>query len=93
MGPCYVCAQTNINSEGFRSLREGEAVEFEVEAGPDGRAKAVNVTGPQGGVPEVSSGNCGIMCNQDSWAAAIRPQALVSHPAPSQRALQKGLFC
>lgn len=47
------CAQTNISSEGFRSLREGEAVEFEVEAGPDGRSKAVNVTGPGGAAPEV----------------------------------------
>lgn len=46
------CAQTNISSEGFRSLREGEAVEFEVEAGPDGRSKAVNVTGPGGAAPE-----------------------------------------
>ncbi|PNW81973.1 hypothetical protein CHLRE_06g268600v5 [Chlamydomonas reinhardtii] len=44
--------QTNINSEGFRSLREGEVVEFEVEAGPDGRSKAVNVTGPGGAAPE-----------------------------------------
>lgn len=44
--------QTNISSEGFRSLREGEAVEFEIEAGPDGRSKAVNVTGPGGSAPE-----------------------------------------
>ncbi|GFR43311.1 hypothetical protein Agub_g4378 [Astrephomene gubernaculifera] len=44
--------QTNISSEGFRSLREGEAVEFEVEAGPDGRSKAVGVTGPGGTAPE-----------------------------------------
>lgn len=47
-------AQTNINSEGFRSLREGGVVEFEVEAGPDGRSKAVNVSGPEGIAPEVS---------------------------------------
>lgn len=44
--------QTNISTEGFRSLREGEAVEFEIEAGPDGRSKAVNVTGPEGNAPE-----------------------------------------
>lgn len=44
--------QTNISTEGFRSLREGETVEFEVEAGPDGRSKAVNVTGPDGSTPE-----------------------------------------
>lgn len=44
--------QTNINAEGFRSLREGETVEFEVEAGTDGRAKAINVTGPEGATPQ-----------------------------------------
>lgn len=51
----HSAAQTNINSDGFRSLREGEAVEFEVEAGPDGRSKAVSVSGPGGATPEVRS--------------------------------------
>ncbi|KAK6143397.1 hypothetical protein DH2020_023745 [Rehmannia glutinosa] len=41
--------QSAIKSEGFRSLGEGEAVEFVVEYGNDGRAKAANVTGPDGG--------------------------------------------
>jgi hypothetical protein len=45
--------QTSIHAEGFRSLREGETVEFEIEAGSDGRAKAVNVTGPEGSTPMV----------------------------------------
>lgn len=31
--------QTNILAEGFRSLREGETVEFDVEVGQDGRNK------------------------------------------------------
>lgn len=44
--------QSNINAQGFRSLREGEAVEFDVEAGPDGRSKAVNVSGPGGAPPQ-----------------------------------------
>lgn len=44
--------QSNINAQGFRSLREGEAVEFDVEAGPDGRCKAINVTGPSGAPPQ-----------------------------------------
>jgi len=45
--------QTAIQSEGFRSLREGEPVEFFVEtSSDDGRAKAVNVTGPNGANPE-----------------------------------------
>ncbi|PHT36777.1 ADP,ATP carrier protein 2, chloroplastic [Capsicum baccatum] len=37
-----------IRSEGFRSLAEGESVEYEVENGSDGRTKAVDVTGPDG---------------------------------------------
>mmetsp|Transcript_6831 Transcript_6831/g.9265 ORF Transcript_6831/g.9265 Transcript_6831/m.9265 type:complete len:207 (+) Transcript_6831:256-876(+) len=42
--------QSDLHSEGFRSLREGEEVEFCIEANAeDGRAKAVNVTGPEGG--------------------------------------------
>lgn len=44
--------QTNIQAEGFRSLREGEEVEFEVEAGPDGRKKAIQVSGPEGSAPQ-----------------------------------------
>ncbi|MQM17004.1 hypothetical protein Taro_049969 [Colocasia esculenta] len=47
--------QTSIRSEGFRALSEGEAVEFAVEHGDDGRAKAVDVTGPNG-APISSSG-------------------------------------
>jgi|Transcript_9273 cold shock CspA family protein len=39
--------QSSIHSEGFRSLDEGEEVEFRIiEEG--GRTKAVDVTGPQG---------------------------------------------
>ncbi len=34
---------TSIQSDGFRSLNEGDAVEFEVEQGPKG-PKAINVT-------------------------------------------------
>lgn len=44
--------QTAIQAEGFRSLREGEPVEFFVETSDDGRAKAVQVTGPNGANPE-----------------------------------------
>jgi hypothetical protein len=39
-------------SEGFRSLREGETVEFFIETSDDGRSKAVQVTGPGGAAPE-----------------------------------------
>lgn len=40
--------QSTIRAEGFRSLREGEIVEFDLERGEDGRNRAVNVTGPRG---------------------------------------------
>jgi len=44
--------QSNINSEGFRSLADGEKVEFETENGDNGRSKAINVTGPDGAEPQ-----------------------------------------
>lgn len=40
--------QTNIIAEGFRSLADGEKVEFETETDDTGRSKAINVTGPDG---------------------------------------------
>jgi len=40
--------QTAITSDGFRSLAEGEELEYLVEQGSDGRLKALNVTGPGG---------------------------------------------
>ncbi|XP_020215037.1 cold shock protein 2 [Cajanus cajan] len=40
--------QSQIRSDGFRSLAEGESVEFAIESDSDGRAKAVEVTGPDG---------------------------------------------
>ena len=40
--------QTAIKLEGFRSLAEGENVEFRVEVDGNGRSKAVDVTGPDG---------------------------------------------
>lgn len=49
----FLILQSSIQAEGFRSLREGEEVEYDVEAGPDGRTKAINVTGPGGAAPQV----------------------------------------
>ncbi|GAV84264.1 CSD domain-containing protein [Cephalotus follicularis] len=40
--------QSSIRTEGFRSLADGEEVEFQIE-NESGRTKAVDVTGPDGG--------------------------------------------
>ena len=48
-----MATQTNIISDGFRSLAEGEPVEFTIENGDDGRTKAINVSGPGGAAPQV----------------------------------------
>lgn len=40
--------QTSIKAEGFRSLAEGEAVEYQLEVDGNGRSKAIHVTGPDG---------------------------------------------
>eukprot|EP00547_Thalassionema_nitzschioides_P001386 CAMPEP_0194201154 /NCGR_PEP_ID=MMETSP0156-20130528/1505_1 /TAXON_ID=33649 /ORGANISM="Thalassionema nitzschioides, Strain L26-B" /LENGTH=92 /DNA_ID=CAMNT_0038926279 /DNA_START=157 /DNA_END=435 /DNA_ORIENTATION=- len=40
--------QTAIQAEGFRSLGDGEAVEYTVEEDAQGRKKASQVTGPDG---------------------------------------------
>lgn len=40
--------QTAIHAEGFRSLAEGEPVEFSVIQDNSGKTKAENVTGPMG---------------------------------------------
>ncbi|KAF6163987.1 hypothetical protein GIB67_028691 [Kingdonia uniflora] len=40
--------QSSIKSEGYRSLAEGEEVEFVIEEGDNGKTKAVDVTGPDG---------------------------------------------
>ncbi|GFP79841.1 cold shock domain-containing protein 3, partial [Phtheirospermum japonicum] len=40
--------QSAIKSDGFRSIGDGEAVEYSLEYGNDGCAKATNVTGSNG---------------------------------------------
>lgn len=43
--------QSNIETDGFRSLREDEQVEFDLVIGDDGKKKAYHVTGPGGAPP------------------------------------------
>merc|ERR1719253_435807 len=40
--------QTSIHASGFRTLADGESVEFETITEANGRVKATNVTGPDG---------------------------------------------
>ena len=40
---------SSIHANGFRSLGDGESVEFEVITEPNGKSKAIHVTGPEGG--------------------------------------------
>ncbi|KAK9108692.1 hypothetical protein Sjap_016768 [Stephania japonica] len=40
--------QSSIKADGYRSLADGEAVEFFVETGDNGKTKAVDVSGPDG---------------------------------------------
>jgi CspA family cold shock protein len=43
-GPDVFVHYSAIQSDGFRTLEEGQRVEFDVEAGRDGRSQAKNVS-------------------------------------------------
>lgn len=45
--------QSNIETTGYRSLKEGEEVEFDLVVAEDGKKKAFRVTGPEGAPPQV----------------------------------------
>ena len=51
--------QTSIRSDGFRTLSEGETVEFAVDHGEDGRTKAVEVTAVRGSYSSGGGGGRG----------------------------------
>ncbi|XP_065001840.1 cold shock domain-containing protein 4-like [Musa acuminata AAA Group] len=51
--------QSSIKADGFRTLADGEDVEFSVAEGDDGRTKAVDVTAPDGGAVQGNGGRSG----------------------------------
>eukprot|EP01053_Blabericola_migrator_P008934 Blabericola_migrator_1__8933@NODE_4735_length_1002_cov_776_792513_g2945_i0_p1_GENE_NODE_4735_length_1002_cov_776_792513_g2945_i0NODE_4735_length_1002_cov_776_792513_g2945_i0_p1_ORF_typecomplete_len184_score17_39CSD/PF00313_22/1e24OB_RNB/PF08206_11/0_0034OB_RNB/PF08206_11/6_4e03_NODE_4735_length_1002_cov_776_792513_g2945_i0318869 len=51
--------QQSILAEGFRSLDDGEEVEYEIETDANRRKRAVNVTGPGGAAVRGSTRNYG----------------------------------
>ena len=63
--------QSNLEMEGFRSLREGESVNFVTEIAPDGRQKAIKVTGPGGAAPQARLLSC--FCVNNQRLTAYRP--------------------
>lgn len=74
--------QTSIQTEGFRSLAEGEPVEYFLEAGDDGRTKAVQVTGPGGAPPQVDFAVCSVVSG--GWPD---PDRYVAHIGSSRAGL------
>lgn len=46
-------SQTSIQCNGYRALRNGELVEFEMSFDEEGRKRAIQVTGPDGAQPLV----------------------------------------
>lgn len=65
--------QSNIDTSGFRSLREGEEVEFDLMVGEDGKHKAFHVTGPDGAPPLGSA---------DAQARTQQQQQQQQYPSP-----------
>jgi cold shock protein len=43
-GSDVFCHYSAIQSDGYKGLKEGQAVEFDVELGPSGKMQAANVT-------------------------------------------------
>merc|ERR1711971_536040 len=64
--------QSALHAQGFRSLAEGEKLEFDVENQGNGKFRAINVTGPDGdyvkgdGGPRPRGGGCDYGRGRDS---------------------------
>lgn len=61
--------QTAIQADGFRSLADGEPVEFVVENGNDDRPRAIQVSGPDGRNVQVGCGEC--FCAHDTSGVSL----------------------
>lgn len=53
-----------IKFDGFQTLKDGQAVEFQIGAGPKG-SQAINVTGPNGATTQATNGNCELLSFSD----------------------------
>lgn len=76
--------QSNIETTGYRSLKEGEEVEFDLVVADDGKKKAFRVTGPDGAPPQVGpehrgwAGHLQGSCQQAN-VAVLAAQCCVMH--------------
>lgn len=85
-------AQSNVVMEGFRSLRQGEQVEFEVEATEGSQQQAVRVCGPDGVPPLVSRDpklTVGFL--PQPRIARVELFLLGSKPHPGRQFLKRGM--
>ena len=95
LSDCSVqCLQTSIHTEGFRSLKESEPVEYELDIGGDGRCKAVNVTGPNGIPPQVCNDHNPLFNYPlDTRTRHFNRQQKAAKVFPVTETDQQGLFC
>lgn len=86
--------QTAIHAQGFRSLQQGEEVEYVAEEGEDGRMRAVEVKGPKGTYVQGASryGSRGGGGGRGS-SSAVSPAAAAAVPRPSGGGFRFGGVC
>lgn len=76
--------QTAIHAQGFRSLQQGEEVEYVAEEGEDGRMRAVEVKGPNGTYVQGASRYGSRGGRGSSTAVSPAPPAAAAPPRPSR---------
>ena len=78
--------------QGFRSLAEGEALEFTIQADPDGRKKAIDVSGPGGAPVKVTVSILLVLNNYHNLVLLILSN-LVMSSSPSLCVLPIKMHC